>query len=160
MLTCLIFIGRSPQVSYASNMNESVTLKYCPEVCSYVTAYKSHTTSKKTEPTHIATNNSNSPDSVTRTVAITHSATVNIGGEASFNALGSDAKISANVGYGYDKTKSISMAWSIPKGKWKLRAGSSWVKAEGTRYKVVPPCNHTTLQVLWLVRLGLHGQIR
>jgi hemolysin activation/secretion protein len=44
---------------------------------------------------------------------------------------------------GYNSTKSISTTWSIPKGKWKLTAGSSWMKATDTRYKVVAPCNNT-----------------
>lgn len=141
MLSCLTIVGLFPQFSYASD--NSITPQACPEAGSYITSYRSHTTSKKTEFTHYATNNSNSTDTVTRTVSISHSATVNIGGEASFKVLASGAKISANVGYGFNGTKSLSTTWSIPKGKWKLTAGSSWVKSTGIRYKVVPPCKNT-----------------
>lgn len=141
MLACLIVIGLSPQSSYASSENDSITPQACPEAGSYITSYKSHTTSKKTEFTHYATNNSDVTDSVTRSVSISHSANVSVGGEVEFKVLSNGAKISANVGYGYNNTKTISTTWSIPKGTWKLTAGSSWVKATGTRYKVVPPCN-------------------
>ncbi|KQL57321.1 MULTISPECIES: hypothetical protein [Bacillaceae] len=113
----------------------------CPEVNTYTTSYKSKTTSKKTEFTHISSNNSNSTDSVTRSVQISHSATVNVGGEVSFKVLQNGAKINANVGYGYNSSKTLSTTWSVPKGTWKLTAGSSWVKATGTRYRTVPPCN-------------------
>lgn len=120
----------------------------CPEVGTYTTSYKSKTTSKKTEFTHVATNKSDSPDSVTRSVAITHAATVNIGGEVSFKVLQNGAKITANVGYGYNNTKTLSTTWSVPKGTWTLTAGSSWVKATGTRYKVSPPCKLTNAQTV------------
>jgi len=148
MLTCLFINVLSPQFANASTKNTIITPQMCPEVGSYITSYRSHTTSKKTEFTHYATNNSSTTDSVTRTVSISHSATVNIGGEASFNALVSGAKISANVGYGFNSTKSLAITWFVPKGTWKLTAGSSWVKSTGTRYLVVPPCNNSNPQTV------------
>lgn len=118
----------------------------CPEVGTYTTSFNSKTTSSKTEFTHYASNSSSSTDTVSLAVAISHSATVSLGGEASFNALVSGAKVSANVGYGYNKTKTLTKTWSVPKGSWKLTAGSKWVKSTGTRYKISPPCNLTNPQ--------------
>ncbi|OZI11718.1 hypothetical protein CEW92_10495 [Bacillaceae bacterium SAS-127] len=141
---CLLFVFSFSSVPAKANFNAdlgAITPLACPEVGTYTTSYKSKTTSRKTEFTHLASNSSSSPDSVTRSVSITHSATVNLGGEATFKALVAGAKINANVGYGYNKTKTLSTTWSVPKGRWKLTAGSSWVKSTGTRYKVVPPCN-------------------
>ncbi|WP_071461415.1 hypothetical protein [Bacillus massilinigeriensis] len=139
-----LFTGFSlTEVKAATNDDSTIVPLSCPEVGTYKTSYKSKTTSKKTEFTHYATNNSSTPDSVTRSVAISHVATVNIGGEATFKVLQSGAKINANVGYGCNKTKTLSTTWSVPKGTWKLTAGSSWVRSIGTRYKVAPPCKLT-----------------
>jgi hypothetical protein len=118
----------------------------CPEVGSYTTSYRSKTTSTKTDFTHYAYNGSSSNDSVSHSVAISHQATVSLGGKASFDALVAGAEISANVGYGYNNTKTITKTWSIPQGSWKLTAGSKWVKSTGTRYYIAPPCNLTNGQ--------------
>lgn len=127
--------------SSGTGTNSDIGIESCPEVGTYTTTYKSHTTTSKTDFEHEASNPSTLADSVTRTVSISHAATVSIGGEASFNALVQGAKISANVGYGYNNTKSLSVTWSIPQGNWLLRAGNKWVKSTGTRYKIVYPCN-------------------
>ncbi|KKI91368.1 hypothetical protein WQ54_15200 [Bacillus sp. SA1-12] len=142
-----IFLGFSLKSANAeTNSNSLVTIMSCPEVGSYTTVYRSRTTSSKTEFTHYASNSSTSTDTVSRSVAITHSATVTLGGKASFDALVSGAEISANVGYGFNNTKTLTKTWSIPQGSWKLTAGSRWVKSTGTRYKVAPPCNLTSPQ--------------
>ena len=141
---CFAFFSGFPLKKAKAEVSDDLIMPLaCPEVGTYTTSYRSKTTSKKTEFTHYATNNSNTTDSVTRSVSITNAATINIGGEASFKVLQTGAKITANVGYGYNKKKTLSTTWSIPKGKWKLTAGSSWVKATGTRYKVSPPCKIT-----------------
>lgn len=127
----------------SGNDDRIITPLACPEVGTYVTTYKSKTTSTKQDFSHTATNPSSSPDSVSKSASISHSATVNIGGETTFNALVSGAKISANVGYGFNSGKTLTLTWSVPKGTWELRAGSKWVKSTGTRYYVSPPCNLT-----------------
>lgn len=143
-LSFSLFSGLSlPEAQAAPNNSSTIKPAACAEVGTYTTTYKSKTTSKKTEFTHYATNSSSATDTVTRSVSITHSATVSVGGSAEFKILQKGAQINANVGYGYNDTKSLSTTWSIPKGKWKLTAGSSWVKSTGTRYKVSPPCNLT-----------------
>ncbi|MFH0068888.1 hypothetical protein [Peribacillus sp. NPDC056705] len=144
-LCFILFSGFSLSEAKAETSEDPIAIVpyACTEVGTYTTSYKSKTTSTKTEFTHYATNNSSATDSVTRSVQISHAATVSIGGEASFKVLQTGAKITANVGYGYNSTKTLSTTWSIPKGSWKLTAGSKWVKATGTRYKVAPPCNLT-----------------
>jgi hypothetical protein len=125
----------------SAKADSDVTIMACPEVGTYTTVFNNKTTYSKTEFTHYATNNSDYTDTVSHSVAITHSATVTLGGKASFDALVAGAEISANVGYGYNNTKTLTKTWSIPRGTWKLTAGSKWVKSNGTRYYIAPPCN-------------------
>lgn len=41
--------------------------------------------------------------------------------------------VSAQVGLGTSRTKTITMTWTIPKkSKYLLRSGSQWIKASGT----------------------------
>ncbi|EIT84863.1 hypothetical protein A374_14265 [Fictibacillus macauensis ZFHKF-1] len=115
----------------------------CPEVGTYVTDYEKHTTWKGTDFEHEANNPTSTPDTVSRSVAISHQATVSLGGEYEFKTLMSGAKISANVGYGYNHTKTVTVTWSVPKGRWNLVAGDKFVKSTGTRYKIAPPCKAT-----------------
>ena len=102
--------------------NSDFQLEACPEVNSYITEYKSHYTYKGTDFTHEATNPSSVADTVSRSVAISHQATVSIGGEVEFKTLAGGAKINANVGYGFNSTKTLTITWSVPKGTWILRA--------------------------------------
>lgn len=108
-------------------VDSEITPLACPEAGTYTTVYNSKNTYKLTDFTHEANNPGPDVDSVSRSVSISHQATIDIGGEYEFKTLMVGAKITANVGFGFDSTKTVTTTWNFGKGTWDLVAGNQYV---------------------------------
>ncbi|WP_144510372.1 hypothetical protein [Bacillus sp. FJAT-22090] len=139
-LSSSLFLSLSQSSVLAESNLEPVDFEItplaCPEAGTYTTVYSNKTQWKSTDFTHEANNPGPDVDSVSRSVSISHQATVDVGGEYEFKTLMVGAKITANVGYGFNSTKSVTTTWNFGKGRWNLVAGNQYVKATGTRYKI------------------------
>ncbi|MDY0393989.1 hypothetical protein ACFSMW_16050 [Virgibacillus halophilus] len=103
------------------------------DMTGYEYVHKSTSKSKKTEFIHDASNPSSTTDSVSYSVSVTQSSSANVTASATFKTMVAKAGVSTQVGLGTSKTKKVTMTWSIPKkSKYRLRAGSQWVKESGT----------------------------
>lgn len=103
------------------------------DMTGYEYIHSSTSKNKKTEFIHEATNPSNVTDTVSYSVAVTQSTSVNVTANATFNSMVAKVGVSTQVGLGTSRTKTITMTWTIPKkSKYLLRAGSQWIKASGT----------------------------
>lgn len=97
----------------------------------YVHSY--HSVNQKQEFTHIHKNPKPTTDTVTHSVTVTESTTGNLSVNALIDKVIAKVGIGVQVGYGTTKSKTTSITWELPPNStYMLRAGSNWVKAEGT----------------------------
>ncbi|WP_339303567.1 hypothetical protein [Paenibacillus sp. FSL R5-0519] len=95
---------------------------------------KNSETVRKVETWSLEHNNTaNVTDTVNYAVSVKKSANISIGGEAEFKGLIAKATYSANASFGVDTTETVSITWLVPKGKWRLSAGSKFNKVVGSK---------------------------
>lgn len=82
---------------------------------------------------HTAQNPSDYTDSVSYAVTHTFSATTTLGGSAEFNGLMAKASFTSNVSVGTSKSVTVTVTWAIPKGRWRIYAGTEFNKVVGYR---------------------------
>lgn len=100
----------------------------------YVT--KTKVLDKKISFTHIASNKTSAPDSVTYSVSREKSSSGSLSGAVEFDAVVYKTKVQAEIGYGQKTTVSTSCTWSIPSNSSVMcRYGSALVNTRGTMEK-------------------------